>query len=395
MSVGSTELTDSGGAGSAGAGAGMSGATRPIPLSSPYVDERDEELVLEVLRSGRLSLGPAIDRFEELFAERVGAPYAAAVSSGTAGLHLLAALAGLGEGDEAITSPYSFVASANCVVYEGATPVFADVDERTMNLDPAAAEAAITERTKAIVAVDIFGYPCELDELRALCDRHGLVLIQDACEALGARYKGEPVGSQGVDAVFAFYPNKQMTTGEGGIVTTHDEETWRRLVSLRNQGRADGGGWLEHARLGYNYRIDDIRAALGIGQLEKLDTILALREAAAARYGELLAGVDGVEVPLAHDADHVRSWFVYVVTLARGTDRERVIAELERQGIASSRYLPSIHLQPYMRERYGFREGLCPVSEDLSQRTLALPFFSAIAAEDQERVADALAAALG
>ncbi len=372
----------------------MKADTRTIPLSSPYLDERDEELILEVLRSGRLSLGPAIDRFERAFAEKVGAPYAAAVSSGTSGLHLLAVIGGLGEGDEVITSPYSFVASTNCFLYEGATPVFADVDERTMNLDPGAAEAAITPRTKGIVPVDIFGYPCELDPLRALAEKHDLVLIQDACEALGAEYKGRTVGSQGVDAVFAFYPNKQMTTGEGGIVTTHDEATWHSLVSLRNQGRADGGGWLDHARLGFNYRIDDIRAALGLGQLEKLDTILALRRQAAKRYSDLLSGVQGVEVPLPDDTDHLRSWFVYVVTLARGIDRERVIAELERQGIASSRYLPSIHLQAYMRERYGFAEGLCPVSEDLSRRTLALPFFTAIEAEDQERVAEALASAL-
>ena len=372
----------------------MTTALKPIALSAPYLDERDEELVLEVLRSGRLSLGPTIDRFEELFAERVGAPYAAAVSSGTAGLHLLCRTAALEEGDEAITSPYSFVASANCAIYEGATPVFADVDPQTMNLDPAAVEAAITERTKAVIAVDIFGYPCELGPLRELCDRYGLALIQDACEALGARYRGAPVGSHGPSAVFAFYPNKQMTTGEGGMVTTHSEEEWSLLKSLRNQGRADGGGWLDHARLGYNYRIDDIRAALGIGQLEKLDVILELRDAAAARYAEFLAGVEGVEVPLGDDADHVRSWFVYVVTLARGTDRERVIAELERQGIATSRYLPSIHLQSYMRERYGFSEGLCPVSEDLSQRTLALPFYAQIDAEDQERVVEALRAAL-
>ena len=368
--------------------------TRKIPLSSPFVDERDEELVLEVLRSGRLSLGPAIERFEHAFAEKIGAPYAAAVSSGTSGLHLLAVIGGLGHGDEVITSPYSFVASANCFIHEGATPVFADVDERTMNLDPASVEAAITPRTKGIVAVDIFGYPCELDPLRALAEKHDLVLIQDACEALGAEYKGRTLGSHGPDAVFAFYPNKQMTTGEGGIVTTHDEETWRSLVSLRNQGRADDGGWLDHARLGFNYRIDDIRAALGLGQLEKLDTILARRRQAAKRYADLLSGIEGLEVPLADDDDHVRSWFVYVVTLARGTDRESVIAELERQGIATSRYLPSIHLQAYMRERYGFAEGLCPVSEDLSQRTLALPFFTAIEAEDQERVADVLAGAL-
>ena len=373
----------------------MSTTLKPIPLSSPYIDERDEELVLEVLRSGRLSLGPSIDRFEELFAEQVGAPFAAAVSSGTSGLHLLCRIAGLEPGDEAITSPFSFVASANCAIYEGATPVFADIDERTLNLTPDAVEAAITERTRAVVAVDIFGYPCELDPLRAICEEHGLALIQDACEALGAEYKGAPVGSQGPSAVFAFYPNKQMTTGEGGMVTTHSEEEWSLLKSLRNQGRADGGGWLEHARLGYNYRIDDIRAALGIGQLEKLETILALRQDAARRYSELLADVEGLDVPLADDADHVRSWFVYVVTLARGTDREHVIAELERQGIASSRYLPSIHLQSYMRERYGFAEGLCPVSEDLSQRTLALPFFAQIEAEDQERVVEALSAALG
>ena len=373
----------------------MSTTVKPIPLSSPYLDERDEELVLEVLRSGRLSLGPMIDRFEELFAETVGAPYAAAVSSGTGGLHLLCRIAGLRPGDEAITSPYSFVASANCAIYEGAKPVFADIDERTLNLTPEAVEAAITERTKAVIAVDIFGYPCELDPLREICERHGLALIQDACEALGAEYKSAPVGSQGTSAVFAFYPNKQMTTGEGGMVTTHSEEEWSLLKSLRNQGRADGGGWLEHARLGYNYRIDDIRAALGIGQLEKIETILSLRQAAAARYSELFADVEGLEVPLADDAEHIRSWFVYVVTLGRGIDRERVIAELEQQGIASSRYLPSIHLQSYMRETYGFSEGLCPVSEDLSQRTLALPFFAQIEAEDQERVVEALTASLG
>jgi len=366
---------------------------KPISLSLPYLDERDEELVLEVLRSGRLSLGPTIERFEELFAARVGAPFAAAVSSGTAGLHLLCRTAGLEPGDEVITSPYSFVASANCAIYEGAVPMFADVDERTMNLDPAAVEAVLGERTKAVIAVDIYGYPCELEPLRVLCERHGLTLIQDACEALGARYRGAAVGSHGPPAVFAFYPNKQITTGEGGIVTTHSEQEWMLLKSLRNQGRADGGGWLEHARLGYNYRIDDIRAALGIGQLEKLDLILELRAAAAARYARLLDGLD-LEVPCADDADHVRSWFVYVVKLPRSVARERVIAALEREGIATARYLPSIHLQAYMRETYGFREGMCPVSEDLSRRTLALPFHSRILAEDQERVAQSLAAAL-
>src|SRR5438128_4860309 len=278
---------------------------RGIPLSAPYIDEREEELVLEVLRSGRLSLGPMVERFEELLAEACGAPYAAAVSSGTAGLHLLCRIAGVGAGDDVITSPYSFAASANCFLYEGASPVFADVDPVTLNLDPAAVEAAITERTKAVVAVDMFGYPCELDELRALCERRGIILIEDSAEALGAEYKGTPVGGHGPSAVFGFYPNKQIATGEGGVVVTHSEQEWQLLRSLRNQGRTyDTGAWFDHVRLGFNYRWTDIQAAIGIAQLEKLDRILELRAAAAVRYGELLAEVDGVETPLADDPEH-------------------------------------------------------------------------------------------
>jgi perosamine synthetase len=365
-----------------------------VPLSGPYLDEREERLVVDVLRSGRLSLGPTVDAFEELVAAKVGAPYAAAVSSGTAGLHLLCVAAGISSGDEVITSPYSFAASANCFIYEGGVPVFADIDPRTLNMDPAAVEAAVTPRTKAIVAVDIYGYPCELDELRAIASRHGLALIQDSCEALGAEYRGRWIGSHGPSAAFAFYPNKQITTGEGGVVTTHSEQEWRLLRSLRNQGRGDSGGWLEHVRLGWNYRLSDVSAALGIGQLEKLDEILALRREVAARYGELLRDIDGVELPAADDDEHVRSWFVYVVKLPANADRERVIAHFEREGIGYNRYLPSIHLQPYMRERYGFREGLCPVAEDASSRTLALPFFTALERDAQERVAEALAAAL-
>ena len=366
----------------------------PVPLSGPYLDEREEELVLEVLRSGRLSLGPTVDRFEELFAAKVGAPYAAAVSSGTSGLHLLCISAGIEAGDEVITSPYSFAASANCFMYAGAVPVFADIDRRTLNLDPAAVEAAVTPRTKAIVAVDIYGYPCELEPLRAIAAKHGLAFVQDSCEALGARYKGEPIGAHGTSCVFAFYPNKQMTTGEGGMVTTHSEEEWRLLRSLRNQGRGDSGGWLEHVRLGYNYRLDDVSAALGIGQLEKLDDILALRDGVAKRYDELLGGIDGVELPCADDAEHERSWFVYVVLLPDNETRERAIAHFEREQIGFNRYLPSIHLQPYIRERYGFAEGLCPVSEDVSSRSMALPFFTGLERDAQERVAEVLAAAL-
>jgi perosamine synthetase len=370
-------------------------ALREIPLSRPWLDEREEELVLEVLRSGRLSLGPWIDRFEEQVAERVGAPYAAALSSGTAGLHLLCKMAGLGPGDEVITSPLSFVASANCFIVEGATPVFADVDPLTLNMDPAAVEAAITDRTRAIVAVDMFGYPCELDELVRIADRHGLTLIEDACESLGASYRGRPLGAHGPAAVFAFYPNKQMATGEGGVVTTHSEEEWQLLRSLRNQGRSyDGGGWFHHVRLGLNYRWTDVQAAIGLAQLEKLDRILELRAAAAQRYADLLRNVPGVEVPAPDDADHRRSWFVYVVKLDPAFDRSAVMDALRSEGVATAEYVPCIHLQPYMRERYGFAEGLCPVAESTARRTLALPFFTQITAEEQQRVVEVLGPAL-
>jgi perosamine synthetase len=370
-------------------------ATRRIPLARPYLDEREEELVLEVLRSGRLSLGPTIDRFEEQIAERVGAPYAAAVSSGTAGLHLLVHMEGIGPGDEVITSPLSFAASANCFLFEGATPVFADVDRATWNLDVGAVEAAITERTKALVAVDMFGYPCELEPLAELCRSRGIALIEDSAEALGAEYKGAPIGSHGPPCVFGFYPNKQLATGEGGIVTTHDEEQWKLLRSLRNQGRSyDDGGWFNHVRLGFNYRWTDLQAAVGIAQLEKLDRLLELRNAAATRYNELLAGVEGVGLAPADDDDHKRSWFVYVVELAPGIDRARVMVELREHGVDVAEYVPVIHLLTYMRERYGFAEGLCPVAEEISSRTIALPFFPSLEPDDQAYVVEVLQEAL-
>jgi perosamine synthetase len=370
-------------------------ATRRVPLARPYFDEREAELVLEVLRSGRLSLGPTIERFEELIAERVGAPYAAAVSSGTAGLHLLVRLAGVERDDEVITSPLSFAASANCFLFEGATPVFADVDPKTWNLDVDAVDAAITDRTKALVAVDMFGYPCELEPLMELCERRGIALIEDSAEALGAEYQGAPIGSHGPPCVFGFYPNKQVATGEGGVVTTHSEEQWQLLRSLRNHGRSyDDGGWFNHVRLGFNYRWTDLQAAVGLGQLEKLDRLLELRTEAAERYAELLRDVEGVELAPGDDADHRRSWFVYVVKLAPEIDRARVMVELRERGVDVAEYVPCIHLLTYMRERYGFREGQYPVAEEIASRTVALPFFPGIEADDQEYVVDTLRATL-
>ena len=306
----------------AGARRGLSTGTREIPLARPYLDEREEELVLEVLRSGRLSLGPTIDRFEELMAERIGAPYVAAVSSGTAGLHLLSRIAGLGPGDEAITSPISFASSANCFMFEGATPVFADVDPRTLNLDPAAVEAAITPRTKAVVAVDMFGYPCELDELRALCCRHGLALIEDAAEALGAEYKGAP------DRLAWAVRRLRVLSQQAA----RDRRGRRRLHALRGGVAARSQPAKPGARLRgrrmvpsrssrLELPVDGRQAAIGIGQLEKLDRLLALRSEAAARYSELLDG-SGVEPLCADDADHRRSWFVYVVAVPQGIDRD-------------------------------------------------------------------------
>jgi perosamine synthetase len=367
---------------------------RQIPLSAPSLDERDEQLVLEALRSGRLALGPMIDRFERALAERVGAAYVAAVSSGTAGLHLCVRLAGVGPGDEVVTTPFSFVASTNCLLYEGAKPIFVDVDPHTLNLDPAAVAAAVGPRTRALLAVDVFGYPAELDELVAIAERNSLALIEDAAQALGAEYRGRPVGSFGHPAVFGFYPNKQMTMGEGGAVALASEEEWLLVKSLSNQGRSDSGDWLTHTRLGYNYRLDELSAALGLAQLERLDHLLAMRREVAARYAELLTTVRGVTTLRSDDDDHRRSWFVYVVLLDRDVDRNAVMARLADDGVASKPYLPSIHLQPYYRERFGYEDGMLPIAEDASRRALALPFHARLGATEQEYVVDALLRAL-
>ena len=370
----------------------MSPVGEPIPLAQPDVGPREEELVLEVLRSGMLSLGPMGPRFERAFADWVGTKHAAAVSSGTAGLHLGLVRAGVGPGDEVITSPFSFISSANCALHAGADVAFADIDPTTFNIDPAALEAAITPRTKAIVPVHIFGLPSDIEAISAIARKHDLAIVEDGAEALGAVRQGKKIGTHGSPTIFAFYPNKQMTTGEGGIVTTDDDAVYEDILSLRNQGRADSGAWLEHDRLGWNYRMDDLSAAVGLAQVERLDAILGKRTAVADRYTTLLAGIPGVTLPSVVEGD-VRSWFVYTVLLEPGVDRNAVIGLLAERGVASKPYLPSIHLQPLYRAR-GHREGEFPVSEAISARALALPFFGNLTLEQQQRVAAELTAVL-
>ena len=370
----------------------MSLRLEEIPLARPVLGAAEEQAVIEVLRSGQLSLGPRLAAFEQAFADRLGAPFASAVSSGTAGLHLALRAAGVGDGDEVVTSPFSFVASANAAIFERARPVFADIDPRTLNLDPQAAAAAITPRTAAILPVHIFGYPADTPAFETL----GLPIVEDACEALGAVHgDGVAVGARGHAAVFGFYANKQLTTGEGGMVTTRDPAVKQRLDSERNQGRAPDMGWLDHDRLGFNYRLSDVACAIGLAQLERLDGLLAGRARAAALYREALAGIEGLELPC-EDADgDRRGWFVFVVQLPRGADRDATIRALRERGVQSKPYLPAIHLMSYYRETFGHREGEFPVCEDVAARSVALPFFPELSEEQIERVAQALRAVLG
>ena len=383
----------------------MSGP-EPIPLARPELGAREEELVLEVMRSGRLSLGPALERFEREFATWLGVEEAVAVSSGTAALHLGVRMLGWGRGDEVVTSPFSFVASANCLLYEGATPVFCDIDPVTLNLDPGAAADAVGESTAGILPVHIFGYPAALPELQATASERGLGILEDACEAPGAfDSAGKRVGASGTLATFAFYANKQLTTGEGGMVVARSGEEAARLRSERNQGRAVDMGWLDHDRLGFNYRLTDVQAAIGLAQLERVEELLAARARVAGLYGEALREIggaaagegdpQGLVLPCADRGSARRSWFVYAVRLPAQIDREAVIAGLAQRGIASKAYLPCIHLLPHYRERFGFRGGEFPVAEEVAGRSLALPFFPAMDETQVARVAEALDEAAG
>ncbi len=363
-----------------------------IPLSMPDITDAEIQAVVDVLRSRRLSIGPRQARFEEMVAERAGRRHGIAVSSGTAGLHLVMQALGIGPGDEVITTPFSFIASANCILYVGATPVFVDIDPRSLNMDPANIEAAITERTKAILAVEVFGNTAHMDAIAKIAQAHELVLIEDCCEGLGGRHRGRPVGSFGRVGVFGFYPNKQITTGEGGMIVTDDDHLAAACRSMRNQGRTDleirgdtpalstGHGWLEHVRLGYNYRLSEIGCALGIAQMERLDEILEARRRVANLYIQKLMDWQDLMLPTVESPTDM-SWFVFVVRLNDlygPVERDRIIAGLRRHDIGSANYFPCIHLQPFYRERFGYERGALPVAESVSQRCIALPFFNSL-----------------
>ncbi len=387
-------------------------------MARPDITAAEVEAVVEVLRTPYLSLGPRLPQFEAQAAAFVGARHAVAVSSGTAGLHLCVVAAGLQEGDLALTTPFSFVASANVFLYERAIPVFVDVDPATLNLDPtllaaaahdlarggshatrwlppALREQGLKGQLKAVLPVHAFGQPADMDEIMEVCRTYGLALIEDACEAIGATYKGRCAGTLGDAGVFAFYPNKQMTTGEGGLIVT-DRDDWAALGrSLRNQGRDVFDAWLNHTRLGYNYRLDELSAALGLAQLRRLPELLAKRERVAALYGERLHGVEGVAAPYLSPTTTRMSWFVYVVRLAPAVDRDAVMAALAERGIPSRPYFTPIHLQPFYRQRFGYREGDFPATEAAGRSCLALPFYGSMPVEEVDYVCEHLAAAIG
>jgi perosamine synthetase len=382
--------------------------TEPIPLSAPDITDAEIDAVVSVLRTSRLSLGPQMQAFESAMAALAGVPHAIAVSSGTAGLHLALLALNIGPGDEVIVPSFTFIAVANAVRYVGAHNVFADIDPVTLNVSPASVEASITPRTRALIAVHTFGRPADMDALTTVAHRHNLLLIEDACEALGATVGNRPVGSFGEAAVFAFYPNKQITTGEGGMVVTPRAEAARRIAALRNHGRyeSDPGGSAPaalapaafsetHAELGFNYRLSEIQCALGLAQLARLDAILARRDAIARRYCELLAGTPALVLPATDIPDQTLSWFVFVIRLGdplTSAHRDRLRQSLAAAGIATGRYFAPIHLQPaYAAWRASSR---LPVTESVADRTLALPFYNRLTDDQIQRVVRELRSAL-
>lgn len=364
-----------------------------VPLSAPDITESEVKAVIAVLESEYLALGPKMEQFERQVAALAGRRFGIAVNSGTSGLHLLVRALGIGEGDEVITTPFSFIASANCILFEQAKPVFVDIDSQTLNMDPALIEKAISPRTKAVLPVHVFGQPADMDPIMEIARRQGLKVIEDSCEAIGAKYRERAAGSFGDGSVFAFYPNKQITTGEGGVVVTDDEETASLCRSMRNQGRSEGGGWLDHDRLGFNYRLDELSSALGLAQLQRLSEILERRAAVAAEYNRLLKDVDGVATPYV-SPDVEMSWFVYVIRLNENIDRDGVLTLLQQRGVQCKPYFTPIHLQPYYRKLFGFHEGDFPVTEQAGRAVLALPFFTGLRKEQMVFVVQSLKEAI-
>jgi len=363
-----------------------------IPLARPELTEKDSQAVLDVLNTTNISLGPKLEEFEEMLADYAGVDHSVAVNSGTSALHLIIKSLRIGTGDEVITTPFSFVATSNCILFEGAKPVFADIDPKTLNIDPEKVEEKITDYTKAIVAVDVFGQPADWSALEIIADDHELALVDDSAEALGAEFKGQKAGTFGDAGVFAFYPNKQITTGEGGAVVTDDEEIAKLARSYRNQGRGEGDSWLQHERIGYNYRISDINCALGISQLKRLGKILKKRARVAEMYNEKLKGIDEVRIP--YISPEVKmSWFVYVVRLSEEfsrEDRNEIIKGLSEDGVGASNYFAPIHLQPFYKKEFGYQTGDFPVAESVGDRTIALPFFNTLTEDEVEHVVSVL-----
>jgi perosamine synthetase len=351
-----------------------------VPLSRPDITDLERKIVMEVLSTPSLSLGPRLLEFEKKMADYLGVKHAIAVNSGTSGLHLIVRALDIRDGDEVITTPFSFVASSNCLLFERATPVFVDIDPITMNLDVEQIEEKITKKTKAILPVHVFGHPANMDRLLQISQKYDLPIIEDACEAIGAEYKGKKAGTMGKAGVFAFYPNKQITTGEGGIIVTNDDELARLCRSMRNQGRGENNAWLAHERLGFNYRMDELSAALGIAQLERIDEILKKREAVAKRYHEYFKNIKGVTIPYV-SPEIKMSWFVYVIRFEGDINRDTVMRKLQEKGIGCRPYFSPIHLQPFYRKQFGFKPGDFPVTEKISQETLAIPFFNNLSDE--------------
>jgi len=387
-----------------------------IPMSSPELTDGDIDAVMEVLETRYLSIGPKNTAFEESLAAYVGTKHAVSVNSGTSGLHLAVIAAGIKEGDLVITTPFSFISSANCILFERAIPVFVDIDPATYNIDPLQVASAVEEileggkkaekwlpggvkensgSLKAILAVDAFGQPAEYDTLKKTAGDHDLFLIEDSCESLGGAYKGRNAGTLGDVGVFAFYPNKQMTTGEGGILVT-DREDWAALFySLRNQGRDVFDAWLNHTRLGYNYRMDEMSAALGLSQLKRIDKLLAMRAQVAAWYSDRLKDVEGIQIPEVAPTTSSMSWFVYVIRVTADLGRNQLMEELGLMEIPSRPYFTPIHLQPFYVEKFGYGRGDYPETESAGDQCLALPFSSVMKEGQVETVCKAIEKILG